>query len=814
MEYANNPAVEFRRRLGLAFVALCLGHGLGSARADEVVRPQKLEDFPSGETTIESAIRVEGVSVLWMNTEALRRDFPQLKKFSDPQIRAWLLANFGYVGSKQKILDGIRQTPIPINPNDQRPLVRPGFAGHPWLRAGVMEARSPDGREMWGLVDLKGIGHGAQSTDAMAGDRKPELLRSQFEAAGSELERDQIRTKDHSDGLATAGEAIAEASRQIALQKLFEMKHPGSETVESYAILRYPFNILKEGGHQEPAALYLRQAQFGRLAHMLFLPETYEDGRGGRQGTLSGTVVDMGGVMITDANLASQFIGGDSPNPQKSNAWRYAHETARAALAQPHLSQKIIDTHIFDEMLAPLRKVPVPAVTLKKSQDRRAALHRYVRILRQAGFANSRIAERIRKVRHNPPVGPARVERGLTESSISPSEAQNLLRILRNKPDYVVWLVLNEWTTFSNYGQTLVLQALAQNPSPETRETLKSLMARSPWIISIRTLAREVSINHPVSEAFVLFRDHLIKIYGPPGIRALGSLRGHNESLEMLRNYLMEGTEEKRGPAFGALVDRWDDGGEQALKDFIASGQRLSSWIGYLWSEGYTDVNLPENFRKALAKEFGELNAPERTSLISRIIFNVEIGDLGMIRMLKDWGVQLETIENARLNPSIVVSLLREYNGTLTERKIRDVFDKMSQKDQIFLLRHYESHSKTFSPFFHDLILVQGREVAAVFLEILEKTAKSNDPDRNSFRRRFGLKYGSLSEVLEILSAQSGEAAQNHLFEVMNRKDWVARAIAEEYARKSKNSFPDAANVQYLLRKRLATLPHTCSFLF
>lgn len=106
------------------------------------------------------------------------------------------------------------------------------------------------GSKIIGLVDLKGTGIMSarlaenQETDfnAMKGLESSEMKDNLLK---------YLRTKDHSDGMGSLGEMIAEVTRQKAIQDSFELynatHNTGFQTVENYFIIDeyqgHPLNI-------------------------------------------------------------------------------------------------------------------------------------------------------------------------------------------------------------------------------------------------------------------------------------------------------------------------------------------------------------------------------------------------------------------------------------------------------------------------------------------------------------------------------------------------------------------------------------------
>lgn len=353
--------------------------------ADDILRPQKLVDLgPPGSVTAEVVERVEGVENAFLNFNVLRRDFPAIASWSDNEIAKLMNWNLSYIGADQKTLVGIRNSQIPINPAVRSVAYRP----ETWIRSAILPILLYDGT-LIGYVDVKGFGHGARSADN---------LKNQLDAwQNAPNSREELKNKDHSDGLMSLGEAIAEASRQTASQKLFDYRGASLETVETYAILRLPFNILRKGGEM-PAALYVRSMNEGMLyglrpSELPVPPSIYEDKAGRRQRTRSFSAVDFGGVMITDPILRQNFVGTAS-DPQLSNAWRWAHETAEAFIRDDNPDKDAIRRHI-EEMIAPLTSQPDFAQKSQIAENRRQMLRAEVHKLREAGQTYSEINEQL-----------------------------------------------------------------------------------------------------------------------------------------------------------------------------------------------------------------------------------------------------------------------------------------------------------------------------------------------------------------------------------------------------------------------------------
>jgi len=338
-----------------------------SSHADEKLRPKDLSAFPDSTTTPQKHYRVKGASVAWVNYDRVRADFPDVSKMSNPQIDHWILENFAYISQSQLELREIRSSNFEIEAGTRT-------FHHPpqYLRASIAEA-THDGAKS-GLVDLKGTGFGLVSRYDGTTKQKAAYGVAMMIANPAERQKvlDELRTAGHSDGLMSLGEAFAEISRQQAVQKSFDIhnrKHgSGFETVENYFAIDLGFEILRNGKETIRASILGRQAhiRMSSEAHQQvkrrFPPEIYTDNHGNMQLSDSGAAVDFGGVTIRETSLRQTF--GTPPvdlaeeEPQKANAWKYGHDTAKAYVDKlkhdPNGARDLVHQHI-QSMLAPVQ---------------------------------------------------------------------------------------------------------------------------------------------------------------------------------------------------------------------------------------------------------------------------------------------------------------------------------------------------------------------------------------------------------------------------------------------------------------------------
>ena len=354
--------------LGVLLLFFCTLPGF----ADEPLRPTQPDQLlrNADQTFEDRFVRVTDAHVAWADYAALRRDFPQLRAQTQAQIDQWILENFAYISERQLGLNGIRNSAIPASTGTTKKGYRPPYYG----RAAVLEAH--DG----GLIDIKGNGLGDDANVASQRNSWKAVL----EGRGS---MEYIRNRDHSDGLMSLGEAIAEVTRQNAAQKLFDLENAKAaaqlQTVESYFVIALPFDILKGRQDRIPAALYGRQAHVGRFQNTLKerVPAAiYSDVRGGFQHTLSGTAVDFGAVNIEHPALRDMFMKeglapGTILDPQASNAWDWGH---RCAQAFRNGDRQVVHRHL-SEMLAKIesewKRLPTAIERIKWDSPHSTPVH-------------------------------------------------------------------------------------------------------------------------------------------------------------------------------------------------------------------------------------------------------------------------------------------------------------------------------------------------------------------------------------------------------------------------------------------------------
>lgn len=344
------------------------------ALANEPLRPTNLSQF--GIEKEQKYYRVPGAQVVWVDFQRMRADFPGLKNFSDAAIENWIFESFAFVSESQLRLRGIRSSDFIIDANQVRTFSHPDRYRRASLAQAFIEGKPS------GLVDLKGSGHIGDSRflgkNAFNIEKQ---IRFYEESAEDPQFRDQLLARDHSDGLMSLGEGIAEVSRQQALQALFDIHKNNQQTVESYFLIDLGFDILKPGGEKIPAGIIGRQSHIrGRNAEDR--SGFYKDDHGKFQRSASGARIDMGGVQIVHPLLQQNFVFyGDSDNPQNSKPWSEGHRVAR-------LFRERSRTNIFEarhEVYSHIQEMLKPVLTAWNALRWSADLERG-RALQQFGF--------------------------------------------------------------------------------------------------------------------------------------------------------------------------------------------------------------------------------------------------------------------------------------------------------------------------------------------------------------------------------------------------------------------------------------------
>lgn len=169
------------------------------------------------EAQAEEVLPVKSARVVVADYGLIRRDFPEVASYDNQQIDQWLVRNAAYV-SKQQAAQDIVNSPIQTG-SEKRQAFRP----REYRRAHVFVA------DTGGLIDAKGSG----SVDPSPGS--------------------------HDNGLATLGDMIREYSYEKMINAIFQ-RDGRYETVGSYAVIDFGFDIKHPEGGTSRAGLVLRQA--------------------------------------------------------------------------------------------------------------------------------------------------------------------------------------------------------------------------------------------------------------------------------------------------------------------------------------------------------------------------------------------------------------------------------------------------------------------------------------------------------------------------------------------------------------------------
>lgn len=335
----------------------------------------------------------------YLNVKRILADFPALRTLSREQLENWVLDQYCYLSTEQTKLNGIRQTPLELDLAQTKKSVRQSG----WGRADTMPGYL-DGAFV-GWIDVKGSG--------LASDNQGiETQLKEFKDAQNKIRHhresalDDLRTSAHSDGLLTLGEGIAEVTRQTAAQMSFDLlnfenraqlENENSnklpfETVETYFVIALPIDILKDKGQQVRAALYGRQAHFGRHESNYSIPDdVYRSYQSTNQSTSGHTAVDFGAIWITHPLLKDRF--GPSVPGQKfdtqlnSLPWGRGHEAARRFSAGDRFA---VYSHL-NEMLGE-EFIRLWQTAGKTSDESLSSWVRLAESFRTAVIANDRIA--------------------------------------------------------------------------------------------------------------------------------------------------------------------------------------------------------------------------------------------------------------------------------------------------------------------------------------------------------------------------------------------------------------------------------------
>jgi hypothetical protein len=181
-------------------------------------------------------VRVAGARILTADYDLVIADFgheyPELREMSHDQINEWLLAKAGYVRESQANQEVANSKITLVTDAEGQPIRADAFVPKTYDRAMVFaDARKAP------LMDVKG--NGTQNP-------RPNTF---VNGLGS-----------YSDGLATVAECIREFLFEKMTRKIFQHSGLPRETVGTYAVIDWGFDVKHADGTQSPAGAVLRQA--------------------------------------------------------------------------------------------------------------------------------------------------------------------------------------------------------------------------------------------------------------------------------------------------------------------------------------------------------------------------------------------------------------------------------------------------------------------------------------------------------------------------------------------------------------------------
>jgi hypothetical protein len=178
-------------------------------------------------------VRPLNAQVILADYDLIKRDFSkETNGMSNSEIDKWILNYAGYISKSQLKGDSVVNTPIPyrIHENSNRPAEEPeGYRPETYGRGLMFKTKN-------GLLEGKGFGA-----------NNPEQ-------------------KSHKNGLATTGEMIREFGFEKLVHSTFKHyrdhfnKESELDTVRSYAVIDFGFDVIHSNGQQSPAGAILRQA--------------------------------------------------------------------------------------------------------------------------------------------------------------------------------------------------------------------------------------------------------------------------------------------------------------------------------------------------------------------------------------------------------------------------------------------------------------------------------------------------------------------------------------------------------------------------
>lgn len=209
------------------------------AAIEKILR--SINDFGTAPLTETTNVRVKTVRVALADYELLARDFPQLKQQEHEsewnwraRVDQWLLDQTGFIA-----IENAKQTDVnsEISTTDEK---KTAYRPKGYGRAFVIPVEG-------GLIDAKGMG--------VAPKVVPTLKRAKM------------------DGLATLGEVTREYLYEKLVERLFKHAKVEIDTVGSYAILDFGFDVKHADGSTSRAGYILRQSHIRSTGHNSSLSE-------------------------------------------------------------------------------------------------------------------------------------------------------------------------------------------------------------------------------------------------------------------------------------------------------------------------------------------------------------------------------------------------------------------------------------------------------------------------------------------------------------------------------------------------------------
>lgn len=188
--------------------------------------PRVLSDLQQ-DLSEEKFLVVRNARVLWMDSELLKSDFPELRGLSEDCLAEWILENSSLLSSSQARCNEINKEV------QSQATTRVGFRPPRYGRSCVVEAKV--GAKSCGLLDIKGV--------------------------GVRPERVPIYAKD-CDGILSVTGALIELFFEKLIREIGRLYSADLQTVGTYAIVSLGFDgrSFMDGGAALPSVQIIRQA--------------------------------------------------------------------------------------------------------------------------------------------------------------------------------------------------------------------------------------------------------------------------------------------------------------------------------------------------------------------------------------------------------------------------------------------------------------------------------------------------------------------------------------------------------------------------